>query len=459
MSSSEYTNYYRRMFVPTPSSSYARNDGALSSSSNTTSTAQQGPSVLESLKLSVTVPFASAVYSANGLVIQYTMKLVDEVNDLEWLSSNRYSQFRNLHKTVGRHITKSSFPPMMLTSRGNRDKNEIELRRRRLEAYLTSLFSTLCQPGNPISLSRAQKILSFIDYPFADDLVGGNHLDLDCQSSGSETTAAGERISVLEQDTQRTTATPPPAVVTTRWRAPPMLPGVRLGLTLPYVSLTQSITGDWDVVVKADRSMRKGFLRHRYDEAVAMCSHTAKLTHILDAVETQEFIMNFRKQHPLTAYLSYEKSLACTTPTSANRADRSSSPIDNTGSDSHRDDDDIETVGSPVVHHHRNRSVEPEDAARRLFPSMRTLDSPEYDDARLQLGLHYTLQSTPVGKQSGSTRAFVDAVRGNRVDGCCCTKNTFCSTSDGSGDVYTTHSGFAILVCPPPNKATQPCGS
>ncbi|CUG93747.1 Hypothetical protein, putative [Bodo saltans] len=429
------------MFVPTPST-LARNDAPASSS---TGGGPQG-----------SVPFASAVYSANGLVIQYTMKLQDEVNDIEWLTSNRYSQFRNLHKTVGRFITKASFPPMMLTSRGNRDKNEIELRRRRLEAYLTSLFASLCSPGQPISLSRAQKILSFIDYPFADDLIGSsNTLDLDCQSSGSETTAAGERISVLEQDTLRTTATPPPSVVTTRWRAPPLLPGPKLGLTLPYVSLTQTITGAWDVVVKADRSMRKGFLRHRYDEAVAMCNHTSKMTHILDSVETQEFIMDFRKRHPLTAYLTYEKSLACTTPTSANRVDRSSSPMDSSGgSDGGRgcDDDDIE-VGSPVVHHHRNRSVEPEDAARRLFPSLRTLDtySPEYDDSRLQLGLHYTLQPNPMRRQSsGSTRAFVDAVRGNRVAGCCCTKNTFCSTSDGSGDVYTTHNGFAILVCPPP---------
>jgi hypothetical protein len=449
------------MFVPTPSSSLPRSDSRSDAPTSSTSGGPLGFSVLETLKLRVTVPFASAVYSASGLVIQYTMKLQDEVNDIEWLTSNRYSQFRNLHKTVGRFITKASFPPMMLTSRGNRDKNEIELRRRRLEVYLASLFSSLCAPGQPISLSRAQKILSFIDYPFADDLIGSsNTLDLDCQSSGSETTAAGERISVLEQDTLRTTATPPPSVVTTRWRAPPLLPGPKLGLTLPYVSLTQTITGNWDVVVKADRSMRKGFLRHRYDEAVAMCSHTSKMTHILDSVETQEFIMDFRKQHPLTAYLSYEKSLACTTPTSANRVDRSSSPMDSSGgSDGGRGDDDDIEVGSPVVHHHRNRSVEPEDAARRLFPSLRTLEtfSPEYDDSRLQLGLHYTLQTSPTRRQSGgSTRAFVDAVRGNRVNGCCCTKNTFCSTSDGSGDVYTTHSGFAILVCPPQKVHADP---
>lgn len=454
------------MFVPTPSSSSLARSEVTTQSSSAYSAAQ-GPSALESLRLRVSVPFASAVYSSTGLVIQYTMKVQDEVHDIEWLTSSRYSQFRNLHKTVGKYVTKASFPPMMITSRGNRDKSEIELRRRRLETYLVSLFSALSSTDGTrtnaaISLSRAQKILSFIDYPFADDLIGiSNHLELDCLSSGSETTAQGDRISALEQDTLRTTATPPPSVVTTRWRAPPLLPGPRLGLSLPYVSLTQTITGDWDVLVRADRSMRKGFLRHRYDESVAMCAHTSKLTHVMDSGEAQEFIMDFRKHHPLSAYISFEKSIACTTPTSASRVDRSSSPLDcpsDTHGPEHSDTDDEAEISSPVVHHHRRRSVEPEDAARRLFPSLRTLDDPQFDDSRLQFGQHYTL-ATPVVRiqQAGSTRSIVDAVRGHRVSGCCCTKNTFCSTANGSGDVYTTHSGFAILVCPP--LAPQPCQS
>lgn len=410
---------------------------------------------LPSPQLRLTIPCATVVYSGSGVYITYTMRVRDDVHDIVWQTACRYSAFRQLHSTAGKHIlgSKPPFPSMMLTSRANRDKTEIELRRRRLETYMIALLDTLFTQSDAraVSFQRVLKVLKFLEFPFIDEWTGGGLLgarDGDAGSVASDQTRSstgGDRISILEQDTYRTTVSPPPSVVTTRWKAPRVLPGKSLGLALPFVSLTQDVDGVWDVTVRADRSMKKGFLRHRYDEAVAMCERTSQLQCVMDSEEAQQFLTEFRTLHPVAAYLTVEKSIECNSPTSASRVDRSSScPVSGHDEGAH----DEEVVGSPVVHHHRDLvdAWAPGDAARQLFPSSHGIDEAQFP---LACGAHYALSPDRVNScRTSNTIAYVEAVRSARVDGCRCTRTSFCSTN--VGDVYTTVSGFAIVVCPPP---------
>lgn len=491
------------MFVPsihaTPSTSPAHVAAGIDTLSHSSHVAAAGADQTLSFpapQLSIGVPFASVVYSGAGVHITYTMLVRDDAQDIEWHSSNRYSAFRQLHVSVGKGVVGSSasFPPMMLTSRANRDKAEIEMRRRRLEVYMQTLLQSLfpshhadTDPSAATSkrhgssatlpLQKAIKVLRFIEYPFID--VWLNHRtqhhfdpflsDALATSSPSEATGGGvsssgsvggSRISALEPDTERTTVSPPPNVVTTRWKPPPVTPGKNLGIQLPYVSLVQDVDSSWSVVLRADRTTKKGFLRHRYDEAVSLCSHMATLEHVLDATEAQEFITRFRREHPLSAYLTVEHMMTCTSPTSASRVDRSSSGppqlTDESQCSPQTAEEDI--VGSPVVHHHR-ASFGDETAVRRLFTSLRSLDDHAAHHAPILRGAHYMLD---VGKMEGcrgrsrstenhssnlAIRGYLDAICGVRLEGCQCSRKTFCSTNEG--DVYTTDNGFAIVVCPP----------
>jgi hypothetical protein len=292
------------------------------------------------------------------------MLISDLAKDIVWHCHQRYSAFRALHMSVGKHFnTGESFPGILVTSRSNRKKTEITARRERLEKYMRKLVETVfSEGGGEKPLHRVAKLLQFLEHPFEGEFLRSSLSvdNSDVTSTISETVASGQnaKIAVLEQPK----FVPAPVIVTSRWKAPGLLPSHDIGLGMPFVTVGQSVTGDWEMLIKGDRQLRKGLLRHRYDEAAAMCAFMSPHHSVMDASEAQDFIVEFRRKHPLAAYLRLEKALECHSPSSANRSDRSSSPNPPSASPPvaasrhHREGDDLEAeeVGSPVVHHRRD---------------------------------------------------------------------------------------------------------
>ena len=465
-------------------------------------------------QINITIPFATACYSSAGFHVTYCMRISDLTKDIVWLTHQRYSSFRALHTAVGKHyVTGVSFPGMLMTSRGNRNKNEITIRREKLEKYMQRLVDTVFNAsGGEKPLHRVAKLLQFLEHPFEGEWARSS-LTVDFQSDLTSTisetvpSAKNGKISALEQPK----VTAPPVVITSRWRAPAALPGAGIGLGMPFVTVAQTIDGDWEMLIKGDKQLRKGLLRHRYDEAAAMCSFMATQPSVMDAAEAQDFIVEFRRKHPLAAYLRLEKALECQSPTSASRSDRSSqldprSTATRHQTHDHRQQgDDEEDVGSPVVHYHRGSAVFD---TKQIFASRPIVNSPSfietgvahYNLRRDYLSVPKTLSTVHDGDGSGSPTAtsngsgakpllrtnsgelvppplhgspirrrearesqpgaeapverYLRLVTCERVAGCCCTADVFC-TSPGFGDVYRTKCGVTLIVCPPTNPPTH----
>ena len=120
-------------------------------------------------RLTASIPCANAIYSPTGHHITFTIHLTDHTNELTWMCTQRYSSFRSLHYSVGKHFVPSSmFPPLLLTGKANRNKAEIESRRKELEQYLKALLDACFRQQRPggVPFHRVQKTLKFLEYPF-----------------------------------------------------------------------------------------------------------------------------------------------------------------------------------------------------------------------------------------------------------------------------------------------------
>jgi hypothetical protein len=225
---------------------------------------------------------------------------------------------------------------------------------------------------------------------------------------------------------------------------------------LPFVTLAMGIEGRWEMIVRGEKHTKRGVLRHRFDEAAAMCSEISYSPYIMDATEAHDFIVKFRRQHPVSAYINFEKALEAISPTSASRSDRSGIE----GIYPPRYDD--EEVSSPHVHHVRPNGSDIasiQDVRRPLFQD--PICEPRSTSSN---GSHYTLTSALSSAAGVSTslsyvvsepdaalriESYLRDVEGPPFMRCQCTAKSFCTSS--VGDVYETISGFAIVVCPPPN--------
>jgi hypothetical protein len=465
-------------------------------------------------QITITIPFATACYSGAGFYITYTMLISDLAKDLVWQCQQRYSAFRSLHVSVGKYFnTGVSFPGMLMTSRSNRNKAEITMRREKLERYMQALLETVFSAGGGEKpLHRVAKLLQFIEHPFECDFTRSSLSvdNSDLTSTVSETVASGKNAKISALDQPKTYAAPP-VVITSRWRAPAALPGPDIGLGMPFVTVAQSVSGEWEMLIKGDKQLRKGLLRHRYDEAAAMCSFMASRQAVMDAAEAQDFIVEFRRKHPLAAYLRLEKALECQSPTSASRSDRSSQLDPRSVTPRVHPEVNEEEVGSPVVHHRRDSASGFSFADHaQIFNSSRALPAAFLDAG----GAHFNLRrdylsvqrthmavmasceevESPTAAEGGGTprertkattsptnagrdlqppqlhgspvrrreprssqprtesaaERYVRLVTGERVAGCCCTAKAFC-TSPGFGDLYQLKCGVTLVVCPPPN--------
>lgn len=530
----------------------------------------QHPQVDQSLPrppvLTIAVPYATAEYSSSGVFVTYCARVCDETSDLVWQTSVRYSTFRRLHSAVGKHhVASSAFPSLILTAKGNRGKSNIEARRAKLESYMQALLRAVFSPGptKSVPFHHVARILKFLEYPFVSDWDALLRLSAEGENDSvpSQETAMPQAISALGVDD-----TPPTTLTTSRWRAPPVVPGPRLGLAMPFATLTQNIEGTWEVLIRGDRGAKKGLLRHRYDECAALAFQLSRVPTLLDPSEAQDFILEFRRKHPITAYMRFERALEAQTPTSLSSRREGGGGLSDSGSHSdhgRHDSTSSEEIGSPVVHQSRQRSFAGRTAeaagnataieaslyvsrrdlpeidasghfdARRTRPSdgsahfalsdthhlvplaiiqqevyqtpMRPKGSgaaalttptraaelgsfpstsgPHHRDptaaatARPLFGAgdplqqhHHQVPAAPgapvgspvphrsTGAPAPNPRAvsgeekYLSLVRGNKVLGCQCTRETFCSTS-GDGDLYDTPSGFTLIVCPPPESA------
>lgn len=255
----------------------------------------------------------------------------------------------------------------------------------------------------PPYLSQLTQLLRFIAHPYLEDWENVTFLaapigDDDRRSNASEimpgspgshsrSPSFDSNLSTSRSIKSLQNSNAHPASVATRWRPPAVMPGPRLGLSMPLVTVSLSIESVWETHVKGDKGTKKGQLRHRYDEASAICAHIASKEHIMDSLQMQEFIMEFRRKHPIQAYLRFEKVLENHTPQTASRSDRisggkttprqtsprssdpnGSSPL-SCSNDSNASDPFSEIVGSPVSHHHRSLAGQSSESIHDSFPS------------------------------------------------------------------------------------------
>lgn len=306
---------------------------------------------LPSLKL--TVPFAAAHYCSTGVHVMYTIRVEDTTNELAWQCARRYRRLREFHQRVGKYAPGggAEFPSMLVTDRANRSKAEIEKRRQMLERYLSNVAAGLTGGAlrqKPLTIFRVIKLLELLEYPYLpdwtpvlaavadeDDAYKSNFSDTYSAKTPSETTDSSldqaGAAALNSTSRQGSEALPQgeaiPATVSTRWRPPPVMPGQYLGLSLPFASLGMSVTGEWEASIRSERFAKRGLLRHRYDELSALAFHIAARPAIISLMELHDFIAEFRKRHPLLAYLRFELNLSTTTPKHASSYDRASSAM------------------------------------------------------------------------------------------------------------------------------------
>lgn len=429
------------------------------------------PTVLRLPTLTATVPFATAVYNSSGFHVSYTIQLRHELHDVTWQTTHRYSSFRNFYRKINKRPFKLDFPPLLFTSKANRSKDEVETRRKKLEDFMRDVTGRCL--GNPGCSDQevVLRILKFIDYPFMDEFVTTAHLSVDytdddddddvscasdiapspSSSAPHQTTSPYSELVMDSEDDVSSNAgssssagssaslhtpMPVPMIVTTRWRAPALLPAMNIGLSLPYVNIGRDVTGVWAADVRGERIARKGLMQQRYDEAVSMSAKLNESARLLDAAEAQQHLQAFRRAHPLTWYLRKERDSqtalrddGTAPPTSSSQYSSSNSTSRLRSNDLTDSEATLSDVGSPTVHHHRALPSGPTVTVRSAGGESSGKPRAPSPVEHYHLDIDHLTRTTP-------------------VSGCKCDQKTYCSTE--KGDTYVLpRSGFTIFVVPP----------